>query len=172
MKNRIAEIVTVKGGDLAANPKNWRRHPDGQRKALDAVLGEVGIANALIARRDADGALVLIDGHLRAEQHADQEWTVLVLDVDEREADLLLASMDPLAALASTDAGMLDALLRDIETGSPEIREMLADLAAREGLYSGAQPDAPEEFGEYGEDIETEYRCPKCGYEWSGKTHA
>jgi hypothetical protein len=27
----------------------------------------------------------------------------------------------------------------------------------------------PEEFTEYGEDIETEHKCPKCGYEWSGK---
>lgn len=26
----------------------------------------------------------------------------------------------------------------------------------------------PEEFPEYDEDIETEYCCPKCGYEWSG----
>jgi hypothetical protein len=27
----------------------------------------------------------------------------------------------------------------------------------------------PESFGEYGEDIETAYCCPKCGYKWSGK---
>lgn len=26
--------------------------------------------------------------------------------------------------------------------------------------------EAPEEFTEYGEDIATEHRCPKCGYEW------
>ena len=31
------------------------------------------------------------------------------------------------------------------------------------------QPDAPEDFKEYGDDIETEYCCPKCGYSWSGK---
>lgn len=28
---------------------------------------------------------------------------------------------------------------------------------------------APEVFKEYGEDIETEHQCPKCGYSWSGK---
>lgn len=28
---------------------------------------------------------------------------------------------------------------------------------------------APDEFPEYDEDIGTEYCCPKCGYEWSGK---
>lgn len=26
--------------------------------------------------------------------------------------------------------------------------------------------EAPEEFKEYGEDIETKNKCPKCGYEW------
>ena len=28
----------------------------------------------------------------------------------------------------------------------------------------------PDEFREYDEDIETEHRCPKCGYTWSGKS--
>ena len=31
-----------------------------------------------------------------------------------------------------------------------------------------AETIAPEDFPEYDEDIETEHRCPKCGYEWSG----
>lgn len=142
------EAAKVKGRDLTANPKNWRRHPDGQIKALDAVLGEVGIADALIARRDEEGSLVLIDGHLRAAQYPDTEWTVLVLDVDQREADLLLASIDPLAALANTDTGMLDALLRDIDSGNAEIQQMLADLAARSGLYDGGDvPDKQDRAG-------------------------
>ena len=29
--------------------------------------------------------------------------------------------------------------------------------------------NAPDAFKEYGNEIETEYCCPKCGYEWSGK---
>ena len=27
---------------------------------------------------------------------------------------------------------------------------------------------APEDFAEYGEDLPTDYLCPKCGYEWAG----
>lgn len=30
-------------------------------------------------------------------------------------------------------------------------------------------PESPEDFKEYDEEIETQYCCPKCGYEWSGK---
>lgn len=28
------------------------------------------------------------------------------------------------------------------------------------------EDDVPNEFKEYGEDIETKNKCPKCGYEW------
>ena len=34
----------------------------------------------------------------------------------------------------------------------------------------GTEPEAPEDFAEYGDDIETEHKCPKCGYEWSGSS--
>ena len=32
-----------------------------------------------------------------------------------------------------------------------------------------AGPKSPEEFQTYDENIDTEHKCPKCGYEWSGK---
>lgn len=34
---------------------------------------------------------------------------------------------------------------------------------------TGKEVESPEDFGSYDEDIETEYCCPKCGYNWSGK---
>lgn len=30
--------------------------------------------------------------------------------------------------------------------------------------------EAPETFPEFGEDVPTDHKCPKCGYAWSGKT--
>ena len=30
-------------------------------------------------------------------------------------------------------------------------------------------PEAQQEFAEYGEGIQTQYQCPRCGYQWSGK---
>jgi hypothetical protein len=60
------------------------------------LLGRVGIADALLARPSPKG-LVLIDGHLRRDLAPDALLPVLVLDLTEAEADLLLASLDPLA---------------------------------------------------------------------------
>ena len=37
-RNRIRELRTVRGGDLKADPRNWRKHPKAQREALQAML--------------------------------------------------------------------------------------------------------------------------------------
>src|SRR5262249_19617649 len=97
IRDRIKEFRRVPARDLVANAKNWRRHPEAQRKALRAVLEEIGFAGAALAREDEHGRLILIDGHLRADELSDDETPVpvLVLDVNEGEADKLLATYDP-----------------------------------------------------------------------------
>ena len=128
-KNRITERRQVKAGDLLENPRNWRTHPEAQRSALTAVLEEVGIAGALVGYETEDG-LRLIDGHLRKEQDPEQEWPVLVLDVDDLEADKLLVTMDPLAAMADANEQVLADLIDSIDTDSDDLRKMLDDLAS------------------------------------------
>jgi len=125
----------VKSSELIPNPKNWRTHPIAQQDALKGILAEVGFAGAVLARELDDGSLMLIDGHMRAETTSNQEIPVLVLDVTEAESDKLLATFDPIAALAESDAAALDSLLRNVDTGSEALQKMLADLAEDAGLY-------------------------------------
>ena len=144
IRDRVQELRRVRAGDLVPNPKNWRTHPKTQADALKGILAEVGYADALLARELPDGTLMLVDGHLRAETTPEQEVPVLVLDINEAEADKLLLSLDPLAALAETNAVALDALLREVDTGSPELQQMYADLADAADLYK----DDPKEVVE------------------------
>jgi DNA modification methylase len=130
IRDRVVELRRVRAGDLRENPRNWRRHPERQRRALRALLEEVGFADAILARERGDGSLEIVDGHLRGSMDAELVVPVLVLDVDEKEADKLLASLDPLAALAEADAGSLTRLLASIETSSEELRMLFADLAS------------------------------------------
>jgi hypothetical protein len=134
IRDRIKELRRVPAGELLPNPKNWRTHPKAQQDALRGVLAEVGIADALLVR-ETPAVLQLIDGHLRADTSPDTLWPCLILDVDDAEADKLLATVDPLAAMAETDAAKLDALLHEIDTGSEALQEMLAELAKESGLY-------------------------------------
>jgi site-specific DNA-methyltransferase (adenine-specific) len=120
-------------------------YPQAQADALRGVLAEVGIADAVLARELEDGSLMLLDGHLRVETMGDQVLPVLVLDVNEAEGDKVLATLDPLAAMAESDAEKLDAILRDVDTGSPELQQMLADLAEEAGLYQDGEKEVVED---------------------------
>ena len=135
-RNRIVGLEYIPSDQLTSHPGNWREHPKAQAEALRGVLGEVGIAGALLAYRSLrqNGALVVIDGHLRKDA-APQNWPVLILDVDDAEADYLLATHDPLAAMATADAGALDALLSSVQSGEAAVQAMLASLAESAGIY-------------------------------------
>ncbi|HEX4613170.1 MAG TPA: DNA methyltransferase [Urbifossiella sp.] len=137
IRDRVRELRRVRGRDLAPNPKNWRTHPPEQLDALRGVLAEVGFAGAALAYELPDGSLRLIDGHARAETAPDAEIPVLVLDVTEAEADVLLATFDPLGAMAGADASKLDALLRDVRTSNDAIAGMLQGLAEEAGCEWG-----------------------------------
>lgn len=146
IKDRIKSLRRIRAGELLPNPKNWRVHPAAQGNALRGILAEVGWADAVLARETADG-LMLIDGHLRAEVAPDEKIPVLVLDVSEEEGDKILATLDPLAGLATADAERLDSLLGELDFDNEELQKMLDGLKADAGikteaaaLASGGQP--------------------------------
>jgi hypothetical protein len=129
-------------GELKPNPKNWRTHPPAQQEALKGILAEVGYADALIAREMPDGSLMLLDGHLRAETTPGMSVPVLILDLNDEEADKLLVTLDPLAGLAGIDPEKLTGLLSEIKTDSAGLRELFDGLrppVVKEGL---TDPDA------------------------------
>lgn len=151
IRDRIVSLHRMKAGELRAHPKNWRVHPAGQREILRSLLEEVGYADALIAYRDGD-QLVLIDGHLRQSLDPDQVLPVLELDVSAAEAELLLATLDPITNLAAADPDRVSELFDQVQTSSELVRGFLADIAdanrpVRAGLRDPDDippvPDAP-----------------------------
>jgi len=131
-QHRIKDLRRVKATELVAHPDNWRVDPDAQRNAFRAALTEVGGPDALFVRELDDGRLQVIDGHLRLEDAGDREIPVLVLDVTEEEACKLLATLDPLAAMAEAEEGRLAALLADLEFEDPALEELLEELLSEE----------------------------------------
>jgi DNA modification methylase len=129
IRDRIRELRRVRAADLLPNPKNWRRHPKAQADALRGLLAEVGYADALLARELPDGRLMLVDGHLRAEITPDDLVPVLILDVTSEEADKLLLTLDPLAAMAESDSERIEALLATVRTDSEAVQELLRRTA-------------------------------------------
>jgi len=149
VRNRIKELRMVPASQLTANPRNWRTHPDGQRAAVGELIDEVGFADAVIARELPDGSLMLIDGHLRAETAGVEVVPVLVLDVTDAEADKLLLTLDPLAAMAVGDAERLGELLKTTQTENDALQELMDSTAQSAGLFSalGADDGETADFG-------------------------
>ncbi len=131
IRDRIKELRRIPAKTLIPNPKNWRTHPDRQKDVLKGVLSEVGYADALLARELPDGTLMLIDGHLRAETTPEQEVPVLILDLNESEADKLLTLLDPLAGLAGTNEDLLAELVKNLETDNAAVRRMLDEMLSK-----------------------------------------
>ena len=97
------------------------------------MLNEIGFAGALIARETPDG-LELIDGHLRQEVAGSEVVPVLVVDMNDEEVRRLLATLDPIGAMAQTDVLALTALLDTLEVNGESTRAMLDTLAKVEAV--------------------------------------
>lgn len=139
-KSRIIGHGEEAPGQLLANPRNFRIHPKAQQEALTGILNEVGwVQDVIVNQRTGH----VIDGHLRVSLAIGREEPsvpVVYVDLDEHEEALVLASIDPIAAMAATDAEKLDELLREVSTGDAAVQAMLDGLATRAGLVP---PDDP-----------------------------
>lgn len=143
IRNRIVEHVQVRAGDLVPHPLNFRRHPKGQRAALEASYGEVGFARSLLGFRLPDGRIQLIDGHLRRELDPKMLVTVEVLDVNEEEARKLLLTLDPLAELAENDGKVLAELAEITQSDQKVLNDFWQSLLAKD--EAEPKPADPEE---------------------------
>jgi len=147
-RNRIVGTGEEAPDQLLANPANWRIHPKPQQDALGDALDDIGWIQQVVVNRQSGH---LIDGHLRvslALRNNEPTVPVLYVDLDPREEALALATLDPIGAMAAADKEQLDELLRDVDTGSAALQEMLAGLAAGVGIggddWGAALGDLPD----------------------------
>jgi len=161
LRNRVVERRRMLGSELTPNPKNFRTHPDEQRDALRGILSEIGQAGELLVYHSerAGGALVLVDGHLRAEDYAGQSWDVAITDLNDAEADKILLAHDPLAAAAGADEEKLEALLREVETDDAGLEQLFDDLAKENDIDLSDGEKEPEDEVELKPEFSVLVKC-------------
>ena len=121
IKDRIKEFRRIKASELVPHDKNWRTHDDEQKSVMTGILNEIGYADALIVRKKGDKYQIL-DGHLRADTTPDMEVPVLVVDLNDSEAEKFLLTHDPIAAMASANDGLLSQLVADVDFDDASLR--------------------------------------------------
>lgn len=146
-RDRIVELRRVPASELLPNPKNWREHSAEQLKAIEAVFAQIGIAGAEMVFETPEG-LMLFDGHARQEVAGDQLVPVLVTDLTHEEADVLLATFDPLGMMAQTNADQLRELMESIQVNTDGVEQLLSDISGMfdlENLVSMGEPETEDE---------------------------
>lgn len=132
------------------NPRNWKTHPDRQKKAVSAIIKRNGWARPLLWNTRTKR---LIDGHGRLEIALEEDWKevpVIMGSWTEEQEKELLASLDTTPDMAQIDAKALDSLTREIaqtveeivgkDTTADEIMKTAIDLNA---FAETIQPRSP-----------------------------
>jgi ParB-like chromosome segregation protein Spo0J len=159
---------------LVPYDRNARTHSPEQVAQIAASIQEFGFTNPILV----DGKDGIIAGHGRlqaARELAMATVPVVVLDHLTPAQKRAYVLADNKLAL---NAGWDDAILAE-EITALHLQDFdldllgwsssdIAEILDPEGIDD--QIDSPDEFPEVDDDIETEHRCPSCGYEWSGKT--
>ena len=167
-------IEFVPPSELNPAPYNPRTIDDDALKRLAKLLDSHGFVDPLIARREDK---LLIGGHQRLKANAlrskpDAKVPVVFLDgLTDAQAKALNVALNNPSAQGEWDRVKLAEVLQEIDTGELDVEALTAFSEAEIAeLCHGLDEHAPEDFKEFGEDIDTEHKCPKCGYEWSGKS--
>jgi ParB-like chromosome segregation protein Spo0J len=158
---------------LVPYEKNARTHSPEQVAQLRASIQEFGFTNPILV----DGKDGVIAGHGRLQAARDlglEQVPVVVLDhlTPEQRRAYVIAD-NKLALNAGWDMSLLQQEVMSLNLTDFNLELLGFDEKELSALLDPEQIDAqeaPEEFAEVGDDIETDYRCPSCGYEWSGKT--
>lgn len=133
-KNRIVGLGEEEPTQLIHNPFNWRVHTEQQRNGIVGSLSGVGWVDGIIVNKRTGH---IIDGHARAEEAAkagQETIPVIYVDVSENEELLVLATFDPLGAMAVTDQPILEQLLHDVSTDNADLMQLLEDIAVEHGV--------------------------------------
>lgn len=142
-QNRIVGHDIVDADQLLANERNPRIHPKFQQDVMSDVLSKVGwIQDVIVNKRTSDawgrdrGIETVVDGHLRVALAISRSEQVPVkyVDLTPEEEATVLATFDPITALATYDREALDSLLRDVATDSAVVDKMLSELAEANGV--------------------------------------
>lgn len=164
------KIEQIAVDDLLPYAKNSRTHSPEQVAQIAASMVEFGWTNPVLI--NANGMIVAGHGRVLAARKLkmDSVPCIRLGHLTPTQARAYVIADNKLALNAGWDEEMLKAELDVLKEEGFEIGLTGFTEDEMSGLFAvAAEPEAPDDFNEAGEDIETDYRCPKCSYEWSGK---
>ena len=194
---KLDKITVYPIDKIKVDPNNIATHPQHDIERMANGLIEFGLRPPILVKVDPDnnGHVIAADGNLRllSIQHNHQSpepiydnnneiidfSSIPTIHCDDWSPEQIIAYQ----AFSRNSAGWvgfndnLDEALQSLQNADYDMDMLGFDEMSSfdsDGNYDGnnesvddAKP--PEDFKEFDEDTETQYCCPKCSYEWSGK---
>lgn len=152
-KNRIIGHAEVDPKTLVPNPGNWRIHPKGQKDAMQGALDDIGWVQEITINQNTGR---VVDGHLRLDlalQNHEKLVPVKIVDLTEEEEAAVLATLDPISAMAKTNKEALRAILTMATSQNDRMRQLLEQMRTK----AGAMPSGTRKEFQY-EPVETDIK--------------
>jgi hypothetical protein len=179
------KVKKIKLSELIPDPQNANKGTERGRYMLEHSISTLGAGRSVLVDRNN----VLIAGNKTTETAVESGFeNAIVVETDGSELvvvrrtdlDITTDSRAKQLAIADNRTGEINlnfdpVVLADIANDvdlsgffNDEEFKLILDEAGTELTGQGTEPEAPEEFKEYDENIETDHTCPKCGYKFSG----
>ncbi len=162
------EIERLPLSEVTPHSKNPNIHTEEQIQAIMESLELDGYIAGTMGIQKSTRILYKGHGVLMALKQLDcVEADFVVSDLTDAETLALLARDNALSDMSTNDPVKLKAISVDLQQMNVPIQRMgytLKEITAMQPI----EPEPPDDFPEYGDDIDTQYKCPKCQYEWSG----
>jgi len=151
---------------LVEHPRNYNTHPAEQIRLLAKIIRHQGWRNPITVSKRSG---YVVKGHGRLAAALQLGCSEVPVDVQEYKdeaseyADMIADNR--IAELAEADQDALKGLLTDDVFEGFDLD--LTGFENTDFLNDEKQLESPEDFKEFDENIDTNHKCPKCGYEWS-----
>lgn len=132
-KNRIVGHAEFDPKNLVPNPENWRLHPKNQQEAMEGALDDIGWVSTITVNQNTG---LVVDGHLRLDlalRRKEALVPVTLVDLTPEEEAAVLATLDPISAMAKTDKSKLKSILTIAQSQSQKMQDLLEMMRMRAG---------------------------------------
>jgi hypothetical protein len=157
-------IRRIKVGDIDTAEYNPRDITESALDGLKASVAKFGLPQPVVWNKQTQR---LVGGHQRLKTIDPDEMTdVIEVDLTEIEEKALNVTLNN-PEISGNWTERLGEIIAEIKVKAPDLIEPLNLDTLVVSVPEMVLPAPPEDFPEFGEDIETNHSCPKCGYEWS-----
>lgn len=161
-----ADVILRPLDDLIPYSNNPKEHPDEQVKKIASSIKNYGWDQPIVV--DGEGEIIKGHGRLQAADLLGLDEVPVIERADLSDAEARAARIaDNKTAESPWNDDTLAVELEQLETEPIDMDALGFDDNEIDDLLEPEDMEVPDEFGEVDdEELETEHKCPECGYEW------